>query len=418
LGYIGLPTSGVLAANGFQVLGIDIQKHVVDTINKGQIHIHEPGLEDVIREAVTSGKFRATTKPEPCDIFIIAVPTPFKEQFAPDISYVESATALICPVLKAGDLLILESTVPVGCTERMAEIVREKRPDLFAGTRSKMQFAHCPERVLPGQILKELIANARVVGGLDETATMRACEFYRHFVKGEVVPTDARTAELCKLSENSFRDVNIAFANELSMVCEKLGIDVWELIELANRHPRVKILQPGPGVGGHCIPVDPWFIVSSAPKEARLIRTSREVNTAKTHRVVDQVKTFVKQSGQKSVACLGLAFKPNVDDFRESPAMEIVEDLAKDKNLKIHVVEPYANGKMPAPLDKRKNVQLTDLENAFRKCDVVVLLVDHKEFSNVTATGLAGKSIVDTRGTWRQQLKTLAQQDSMRRKAG
>ncbi len=400
LGYIGLPTAGLLCANGFKVLGIDIQATVVETINQGKIHIHEPGLETLIKTAVEKGSLRASQKPEHCDIFIIAVPTPFKENFLPDISYVESATDLICPSLKNGDLVILESTVPVGTTERIKQIVEKKRPELFQKN-STVHFAHCPERVLPGQILEELTKNDRVVGGLSDKATELACEFYRHFVRGEVVSTDARTAELCKLSENAFRDVNIAFANELSMVCARLNIDVWELIQLTNRHPRVKILQPGPGVGGHCIPVDPWFIVSSAPAESRLIRTAREVNTRKTHYVVEQIRKELHDSGEATISCLGFAFKANVDDFRESPATEIIAELAMDSRLRILAVEPFAQT-LPEALKDFRNIQLVGIEQAFQTSKVIALLVDHKQFIDLDSSYLNGKKLVDTRGIWRQ----------------
>ena len=400
LGYIGLPTAGLLAESGCRVLGVDVQELVVNTINAGKIHLHEPGLEQVIQRAVASGNLSATLTPAPCDVFLIAVPTPFKDGFAPDISYVESATRLIVPVLKNGDLIILESTVPVGTTARVQEIVLELRPELLR-SKNPVEFAHCPERVLPGKIIEELVNNDRIVGGLSESATRRACEFYKVFVKGQIVPTDARTAELCKLSENAFRDVNIAFANELSMICEKLGIDVWELIDLANRHPRVKILQPGPGVGGHCIPVDPWFIVDSAPELAHLIRTAREVNTSKTHHIIETIQAKLKHSSVKAIACFGFAFKANVDDFRESPAMEIIEAIAADPQITIFAVEPHAKS-LPASLARFGNVKLVSIEDALKNSEVVTMLVEHREFGILTAENLRGKQIVDTRGVWRK----------------
>ena len=398
LGYIGLPTAGLLASSGFDVLGIDIQAHIVKLINSGSIHIQEPGLESLIQKVVQQGRLRATQKPEACDIFIIAVPTPFKENFAPDISFVEAAAELIAPVLKNGNLIILESTVPVGTTQRVQKIIRARRPELFAKG-NVMHFAHCPERVLPGQILEELVKNDRVVGGLTTEATNQACRFYEKFVAGAVVPTDARTAELCKLSENAFRDVNIAFANELSMICDKLDIDVWELVQLANRHPRVKILQPGPGVGGHCIPVDPWFIVSSAPEQAKLIRTSREVNTKKTHFVIEQIKKVLHEANETTIACLGFSFKANVDDFRESPAMEIITALALDKKLKILAVEPHVKT-LPESLAQFHNVQLLSLKDAVHRAQVIALLVDHRQFVQMQPSELRGKQIVDPRGIW------------------
>lgn len=401
LGYIGLPTAGLLAGRGYNVLGMDINVEVVKTINTGNTHLHEPGLADVILKAVKSGKLVATTEPQACDVFIIAVPTPFKENFSPDIDFVESATRFIAPAIKAGDMVILESTVPVGTTQRVAEIIREMRKDLFPeGGEARVDFAHCPERVLPGKILHELVHNDRVVGGIGTKATERACTFYRSFVKGEVVATDDRTAELCKLTENAFRDVNIAFANEISMICDSLKIDVWELIALANRHPRVKILQPGPGVGGHCIPVDPWFIVSSAPELSDLIRASRKVNMHKTHFVVDKIKSEVRAAGGKTVVCLGCAFKPNVDDFRESPAIDVISELAADKNLKIFVVEPYAK-KLPESLAHFGNIHLTPFEEALAQSSVLALLVDHDEFKFPDPALLSKKRVVDTRGVWR-----------------
>lgn len=398
LGYIGLPTAGLLAENGFNVLGIDIQQSVVDTINAGEIHIHEKGLAQLIKSAVTNRQLHASVSPSPCDIFIIAVPTPFKEKFAPDISFVESAAKLIAPVLKNGDLIIVESTVPVGTTNAVKTIIEKMRPELF-NKGIYLHFAHCPERVLPGQILEELVKNDRIIGGLTSEATKMACDFYKKFVHGEVIATDARTAELCKLSENAFRDVNIAFANELSMVCAKLNIDVWELIALTNRHPRVKILQPGPGVGGHCIPVDPWFIVSSAPEQATLIRTAREVNTKKTQYVIEQIRQALHDSGETTIACLGFAFKANVDDFRESPATEIIEELAHDSKLSILAVEPFAKS-LPTQLEKFKNIKLVSMEQALQTNQVVALLVDHQQFKDLNTAHLVDKRIIDTRGIW------------------
>ncbi|NWC55130.1 UDP-N-acetyl-D-mannosamine dehydrogenase, partial [Pseudomonas tolaasii] len=332
LGYIGLPTAAVFAARKKKVIGVDVNPKAVATINRGEIHIIEPDLDIVVRAAVTEGYLRATTVAEPADAFLIAVPTPFKGDHEPDLSYIESASHAIAPVLKKGDLVILESTSPVGATEQMSAWLAAARPDLTFpqthGTESDIRIAHCPERVLPGHVLRELIENDRIIGGLTSKCFEAARDLYKTFVEGECIITNARTAEMCKLTENSFRDVNIAFANELSIICDKLDINVWELIRLANHHPRVNILQPGPGVGGHCIAVDPWFIVSKTPDQARLIRTAREVNDSKPKWVLDQVQLAIgqflqenpsKTSRDVTVACLGLAFKPDIDDLRESP---------------------------------------------------------------------------------------------------
>ncbi|MNC01619.1 UDP-N-acetyl-D-glucosamine 6-dehydrogenase [compost metagenome] len=341
LGYIGLPTAAVFASRKKQVIGVDVNQNAVDTINRGQIHIVEPDLDMVVHAAVTEGYLRASTRPEPADAFLIAVPTPFKGDHEPDLGYIESASKSIAPVLKKGDLVILESTSPVGATEQMAAWLAEARPDLSFpqthGESSDIRIAHCPERVLPGHVLHELVQNDRVIGGMTPKCSALAINLYKIFVQGECIVTNARTAEMCKLTENSFRDVNIAFANELSMICDRLDINVWELIRLANRHPRVNILQPGPGVGGHCIAVDPWFIVSKTPDEARLIRTAREVNDSKPEWVLDKVKIAVAELLQKNplktayeitIACFGLAFKPDIDDLRESPAVSITQKIA------------------------------------------------------------------------------------------
>src|SRR5690606_13220307 len=349
LGYIGLPTAAVFASRKLKVIGVDINQQTVDTINRGQIHIVEPDLDMVVHAAVTEGYLRATTTPEPADAFLIAVPTPFKTGAGqgtcpePDLSHIQAAANAIAPVLAPGNLVILESTSPVGATEQLAQWLAEARPDLTfpqtQGEESDIRIAHCPERVLPGQVLRELVHNDRVIGGLTPKCSRAACELYSVFLKGECIPTNARTAEMCKLTENSFRDVNIAFANELSMICDKLDINVWELIRLANRHPRVNILQPGPGVGGHCIAVDPWFIVSKTPEEARLIRTAREVNDSKPEWVINKVKQAVaeylmenpdKTAKDVTIACYGLAFKADIDDLRESPALTITQQIAAE----------------------------------------------------------------------------------------
>lgn len=403
LGYIGLPTSSIFATRGKKVLGVDVVPSVVETINAGRIHIEEPDLDVLVRAAVQSGNLRAATAPASADTFIIAVPTPFKavadNPRAPDLAYVESATRSIAPVVEPGNLVILESTSPVGTTELMrdwlADELKKTGRDVAVDT---LLFAHCPERILPGQMLKELVSNDRIAGGITPEASQRARDLYRCFCTGEIVLTDARTAEMAKLTENSFRDVNIAFANELSLICEKLNIDVWELISLANRHPRVKILQPGPGVGGHCIAVDPWFIVSAAPQEARLIRTAREVNDSKPHHVIAKVKARAGRFKAPVIACLGLAFKPDIDDMRESPAVEIVEHLAHDKVGQILAVEPHVRA---LPKSLQGKVELCSAQDAVSRADIVVLLVNHRAFSAIDRALLRDKVLIDTRGFWR-----------------
>lgn len=402
LGYIGLPTASVLAGRGVSVIGVDINQHAVDTINQGRIHIVEPDLDVLVHEVVRVGKLRATTKPEPADAFLIAVPTPFKGDHEPDLIYVEAASRSIAPVLKKGDLVILESTSPVGTTEKMSEWLAESRPDLTfphqAGEKSDISIAYCPERVLPGRVIQELVENDRVVGGMTPRCATRASALYKMFVEGECIITNARTAEMCKLTENSFRDVNIAFANELSLICDELGINVWELIRLANHHPRVNILQPGPGVGGHCIAVDPWFIVDKSPKTARLIRTAREVNDYKPHYVIEKVRVAAEQIKTPKIACLGLAFKADIDDLRESPSLEIVQKL-KEMNLgDLYVVEPHV-AELPDSL-KSKNVIFTNSHDAIKNADIVLLLVNHKVFKDIGINTLIGKVLIDTRGLW------------------
>ena len=400
LGYIGLPTATLIANNGFQVYGMDPVKKVVETINQGKIHIVEPGLEELVKKAVKSGKLVADVCPHEADVFILAVPTPFKGEKMPDLSYVEAAAREIAPCLREGNLVILESTSPVGTTEKVREWILDERPELSG---KELYFAHCPERVLPGKIVQELSANDRIIGGVDEASTKKTVEFYSHFVKGALLETDARTAELSKLTENSFRDVNIAFANELSIICEKLGINVWELIRLANRHPRVNILQPGPGVGGHCIAVDPWFIVDSAPAEARLIRTARQVNDNKPHyvmaKVFDSIKEVAGGTGTPKIACLGLAFKPDIDDLRESPALQIAVELATASKAQVLAAEPNVQ-ELPKALQALDNVVFMDYMEAIRQADIVLLLVDHKEFKAMDTVALQGKIVIDTRGIW------------------
>ncbi|HIH0918302.1 TPA: UDP-N-acetyl-D-mannosamine dehydrogenase VpsB, partial [Vibrio cholerae] len=374
LGYIGLPTAAVLASRGLDVVGVDVNAHAVDTINKGEIHIVEPDLDIVVRSAVMTGKLKATLTAEPADAFLVAVPTPFKgDNHEPDLSYIEAAAKTIAPVLAKGNLVVLESTSPVGTTEKLAQWLAEARSDLTfpqqKGIAVDVKIAYCPERVLPGYVLQELVSNDRVIGGVSKACSEKAVALYKTFVKGECIVTNARTAEMAKLTENSFRDVNIAFANELSLVCDKLKINVWELIRLANRHPRVSILNPGPGVGGHCIAVDPWFIVNSCPDEAQLIRTAREVNDGKPHWVVDQVKQAADQFKKPIIACLGLAFKADIDDLRESPALDITKHLAESKVGQLLAVEPNIT-ELPSKLAKQ-GIELVSLERALELANIV-----------------------------------------------
>jgi len=409
LGYIGLPTAAVFASKGKKVVGVDINARAVETINRGAIHIVEPDLDQVVHAAVTRGDMRATTQPEPADAFLIAVPTPFKDDHQPDLRFVKAAAESIAPVLKKGDLVILESTSPVGSTEQMADWLAAARPDLRFpqhGETPDVFVAYCPERVLPGQVMVELINNDRVIGGMTPACSARASELYRIFLKGECVETNARTAEMCKLTENSFRDVNIAFANELSLICADQGINVWELIALANRHPRVNILQPGPGVGGHCIAVDPWFIVAQNPELARLIRTAREVNDAKPQWVLDQVKTALaecltqtgKRASDITIACFGLAFKPNIDDLRESPAVGVAQKIAEWHRGTTWVVEPHIAQIADALAGK---AELVPGEQALAQADILVMLVDHRAFRAIDAAQVQQQWIVDTKGVWR-----------------
>ncbi|MPW20866.1 UDP-N-acetyl-D-mannosamine dehydrogenase [Paraburkholderia sp. CNPSo 3157] len=399
LGYIGLPTAAAFAARRKRVIGIDVNQHTVDTINRGAVHIVEPDLDMLVHAAVTQGYLRATTTPEPADAFLIAVPTPFADGFKPDLTFIEAASRAIAPVLKKGDLVVLESTSPVGATEQMAVRLAELRTDLTfpqqAGEGSDIRIAHCPERVLPGHVIRELIENDRVIGGMTPRCGEAARDLYQSFVRGECILTDARTAEMCKLTENSFRDVNIAFANELSMICDRLDINVWELIRLANRHPRVSILQPGPGVGGHCIAVDPWFIVDSAPEQARLIRTARMVNDDKPRHVIERVERAARRFREPVIACLGLAFKANIDDLRESPAVEIVRRLSERFPGQVVAVEPNIR-KLPDVL--KEAVPLCDMHDALTEADIVVILVDHMQFKQVDPVKLQAKVVIDTRG--------------------
>jgi UDP-N-acetyl-D-mannosaminuronic acid dehydrogenase len=411
LGYIGLPTASLLATKGFKVHGVDNNGAVVEAINSGKALITEPDLDILVRSAVNSGNLVAGLEPVPADIFILAVPTPFKEGHEPDISYVEAATRSLAPYLLPGNLVILESTSPVGTTEKIGGWLQELRPDLSLPSRKSYEsyvnhdeaiifLAHCPERVLPGQILKELIDNDRVIGGLNQAAADKAQAFYQKFVRGDIFLTDVRTAELCKLTENSFRDVNIAFANELSLICDLLDINVWELISLANRHPRVNILQPGPGVGGHCIAVDPWFIVSSAPDKARLIATARMVNDSKPNFVVAKIKEKAARFKDPVIACLGLSYKADIDDLRESPAVQIVHNLAQGHKGRILVVEPHIS-ELPARLAALDNLEFVDLGTALKQADILAFLVNHRIFARVDRELLKERVVIDTPGIWR-----------------
>lgn len=383
LGYIGLPTAALLANRGYQIHGVDVVQSTVDTINQGNIHIVEPDLDTFVRAAVNSGNLKASLTPDIADVFIIAVPTPFHEGYVPNVDYIISATKAIAPYVKNEDIVILESTSPVGTTELVEKTLQEEDIDT-----SKLYIAHCPERVLPGQIMRELVENDRIVGGTTKEATEKTVEFYKTFVSGEVLSTDARTAEMAKLTENSFRDTNIAFANELSILCDKFDIDVWELISLTNRHPRVNVLQPGAGVGGHCIAVDPWFIVHAGGDDAKIIRAAREINTYKTEWSIEKIKnaalTFEKKNGRKAkIACMGLAFKPDIDDLREAPALYITQTL-KSQDFDVLAVEPN--------ISTHKDFDIIDFETAINEADVIVFLVGHKEFKGIR---IFGKEVID-----------------------
>jgi UDP-N-acetyl-D-mannosaminuronic acid dehydrogenase len=387
LGYIGLPTASLLGTKGYQVHGVDVSASVVDTINGGNIHIVEPDLDILVKSAVQAGNLVASQQPMEADIFIIAVPTPFTEGKKPDLNYVEQATRSICPFVKPGNLVILESTSPVGTTD---EVVARILAQSGHNVGTDVFVAHCPERVLPGRILVELVENDRVVGGINEASTLAAVAFYEEFVRGEVLATTAKTAEMVKLTENSFRDVNIAFANEISMISEAENINTWEVIALANRHPRVNILQPGPGVGGHCIAVDPWFIVHRSPEYARLIRTAREVNDYKPAWVIERVRKKAEKFKNPVIGCLGLAFKADVDDLRESPAMDIVRHLQKEKLGQLLVCEPN--------IRSHPEFDLMKTEDVVKEADIILLLVDHKQFRKISASDLKEKIVIDTRG--------------------
>ena len=406
LGYIGLPTAVVMANSGVDVTGVDVNEANVERINRGEVTIVEPGLEEELKRALASGHFRATTSQVHADTYIIAVPTPFTDSYALDMKYIYSAAEAIAPHLEGNELVILESTSPPLTTKKMADKILELRPDLVADGAENPEgkpvvyFAHCPERILPGKAMEELRTNDRIIGGQTKEATKRATAVYASFCKAELLPTNDVTAEMAKLTENSFRDVNIAFANELSLISDNLGINVWELIELANHHPRVNILQPGPGVGGHCIAVDPWFIVSSDPENSKLIHTARNVNDGKPKWVIKKVKEAIDQTNASKVAVLGLAFKADIDDLRESPALNIAVDLAEEfEATQFLVAEPNIH-ELPKRLKGFDNVDLKDYNDAIKKADVILLLVDHKEFQGLDPNSLKEKKVVDTKGIW------------------
>lgn len=407
LGYIGLPTAVVMANHGVKVTGVDINAANVERINRGEVTIVEPGLEEALQLAVESGNLTATTEMPHADAYILAVPTPFKDNYEGDLSYVMAAAESLAPQLLGDELIILESTSPPLATAKMAERILSLRPDLVADgaenpeDKPVLHFAHCPERILPGKAMEELITNDRIIGGETPEATRRATEIYASFCEGELLPTNAVTAEMAKLTENSFRDVNIAFANELSLIADRLDVNVWELIELANHHPRVNILQPGPGVGGHCIAVDPWFIVSADPENSRLIRTAREVNDGKPEWVISKVEKALRGISKPTVATLGLAFKADIDDLRESPALNITKKLASDlPHATVLAAEPNVET-LPTALDGAENLSLAEYADAIERADVVLLLVDHQEFKELPAAALEGKTVVDTKGIWR-----------------
>jgi UDP-N-acetyl-D-mannosaminuronic acid dehydrogenase len=403
LGYIGLPTAAVIASRGINVLGVDTKEEVVRTVATGAIHIAEPDLDGLVQKVVSNGSLRTAMKPEPADVFIIAVPTPIDEANKPDLSSVYAAVDSILDVLAPGNLVILESTSPIGTTDNIAKLIGERRPDLRIGMNGKhesehVSIAYCPERVLPGRILTELVNNDRCIGGVSPSSARQAQRFYKMFVRGACVVTTARTAELVKLTENAYRDTNIAFANELSLICGRQDINVWEVIDLANRHPRVDVLRPGPGVGGHCIAVDPWFIIDSAPDLARVMRMSRTVNNDKTQSVIAGAEALIDEYPHANVACCGLAFKANVDDLRESPALEIATHLLKKYGSRMKLVDPNLR-QLPASLTAL-GAELLDISDAIRICEIAIILVDHDEFKMVPLAERRHLDVIDTRGIW------------------
>ncbi len=403
LGYIGLPTAAVIASRGLRVIGVDTKEEVVNTVASGAIHIAEPDLDGLVQKVVANGALTAVSKPEPADVFIIAVPTPVDDGNKPDLTSVIAAVESIVELIVPGNLVILESTSPVGTTERIAALIGERRPDLRVGANGKAEreyisVAYCPERVLPGRVLTELVNNDRCIGGITPSCTRRAQRFYKTFVRGACVATTVRAAELVKLTENAFRDTNIAFANELSLICDRYDINVWEVIDLANRHPRVNILRPGPGVGGHCIAVDPWFIIDSAPDLARVMRVSRDVNNDKTKNVIERAEAMIDDHPYADIACCGLTFKANVEDLRESPALEIALHLARKYGARIKVVEPNLR-QLPGELAEH-GAQLMDIDDAVRSCEIAIVLVDHDEFKLVQLAERRHLDVIDTRGIW------------------
>lgn len=403
LGYIGLPTAAVLAQAGKQVIGVDVKQSSVDAINAGKVPFVEEGLETVLAGVVAQGKLRAQLETPEADAYIVSVPTPFKGDHDADLSYIEAAARGIAPKLSGGELVVLESTAPPGATEHMADVILEQRPEFTkeANLPNSLYFSHAPERVLPGRIMIEMVENDRIIGGLTPEASELNRDLYASFCTGELLLTDARTAEMAKLTENAFRDVNIAFANELSIISEKQGIDVWELIELANHHPRVNILQPGPGVGGHCIAVDPWFIVSSDRENAKLIATARNVNDSKPEKVLEKVIAQADRFKSPTIAALGIAFKANIDDLRESPSKDIALALAdRLEDGTVLVVEPNID-ELPREFAGKANAQLAELEDALERADIVLVLVDHDPFKDVDPTSLQEKVVIDTKGLWR-----------------
>ncbi|MGK9051410.1 UDP-N-acetyl-D-mannosamine dehydrogenase [Xaviernesmea oryzae] len=421
MGYIGLPTCAIFASRGFDVIGVDINEAVVEKVNRGEIHIVEPDLDGLVQKMVANGKLKAFSSPQPADAYVIAVPTPITEDRKPDISYVLAAARAIAPILKKGDLVVLESTSPVGTTRAMNRLLSELRPDLTfpeaADKDSDVYVSYSPERVLPGNVLNELINNDRSIGGLSRRSSERTAALYSSFVAGDLFITVAEAAELVKLTENAFRDVNIAFANELAAVCQDLSLNVWEVIDLANRHPRVNILQPGPGVGGHCIAVDPYFIIDAAPDSTPLMQSARRINSNRPHSVVRDIESLLESGRQQTIACLGLSFKPNIDDLRESPAVEVVKLLSERKDTKIVAAEPNTRS-LPKELEDR-GIVFTDALSAIDQADIVVLLVDHRQFNFIDPESLKGKKLVDTRGlwTWRKARKPDARIEGKKNKS-
>ena len=412
LGYVGLPTAAIIAKQGIKVCGVDINKDTVKIINEGKIHIVEPDLDTIVQSTVSAGNLRATTSVETADAFIIAVPTPFKGKNEPDLKYLEQAVRSLAPKLKNGNLIVLESTSPVGTTKKIAQWLSTARPDLKFPTAEKnsltqesdIYIAHSPERVLPGKILTELVNNDRVIGGLSKPCGERARQLYSLFIKGRCHLTDSETAELVKLTENAYRDTNIAFANEMSLVCDKLNIDIWNMIDLANLHPRVNILKPGPGVGGHCIAVDPWFIVHSAPDQTPLIQAARSVNNSKPNWVVKQAIQAAKPSS--TITCLGLSYKSDIDDLRESPAIEVIKELATQHSGPIIIAEPNVM-ELPSCLKEYLNIELSAYKTAIRLSEIIIVLTDHIEFKNVSLSELENKILIDTRGIWHKKTETI-----------